>query len=190
MVEARALPQAEITRPVQNYPTTHIRSVQPNRRAVNDYLVRYIKMNYEMGRDIGKVLEDLTPFDFTAVKPNLNISFESDAAKKKAEDRQYELDYSIDYMAHKYRVTKYEENLVKAYEVLWDRCSLAMRAMHGHPQKEMFGAQEIFFSHAQKSPGYKRFPAPKKLRNITHWTNWTKNSFFFGNEKITICTQP
>ena len=27
---------------------------------VNDYLVRYIKMNYEMGRDIGMALEDLS----------------------------------------------------------------------------------------------------------------------------------
>ena len=44
------------------------------------------------------------------------------------ENRQYELDYNIDNKAHKYRVTKYEENLVKAYEFLWDRCSLAMRA--------------------------------------------------------------
>ena len=36
--------------------------------------------------------------------------------------------YNIDYKAHKFRITKYEENLVKAYEFLWDRCSLAMRA--------------------------------------------------------------
>ena len=34
---------------------------------VNDYLVRYIKMNYEMGRDIGMALEDLSSFDFEAV---------------------------------------------------------------------------------------------------------------------------
>ena len=40
---------------------------------VNDYLVRYIKMNYEMGRDIGTALEDLQPFDFEAVRPRLNI---------------------------------------------------------------------------------------------------------------------
>ena len=60
-----------------------------------------------MGRDIGTALEDLSPFDFEAVRPRLNISFEADAVKKKAEDRQYELDYNIDYKAHKYRVTKY-----------------------------------------------------------------------------------
>ena len=43
---------------------------------VNDYLVRYIKMNYEMGRDIGTALEDLSPFNFTAVKPTLGIPME------------------------------------------------------------------------------------------------------------------
>ena len=85
-------------------------------------------MNYEMGRDIGMALENLSPFDFEAVRPRLNISFEANEAKRKAEDRQYELDYNIDYKAHKYRITKYEENLVKAYEFLWDRCSIAMRA--------------------------------------------------------------
>ena len=35
---------------------------------VNDYLVRYIKMNYEMSRDIGTALEDLKPFNFGVVK--------------------------------------------------------------------------------------------------------------------------
>ena len=60
-------------------------------------------MNYEMGRDIGMVLEDLSPFDFEAVRPRLNISFETNEAKRKAEDRQYELDYNIDHKTHKYR---------------------------------------------------------------------------------------
>ena len=41
---------------------------------VNDYLVRYIKMNYEMGRDIGMALEDLSPFDFEAVRPRLRLT--------------------------------------------------------------------------------------------------------------------
>ena len=43
---------------------------------VNDYLVRYIKMNFDMGRDIGMALEDLSPFDFEAVRPRLNISYQ------------------------------------------------------------------------------------------------------------------
>ena len=51
---------------------------------VNDYLVRHIKMTYEMGRDIGKALEDLSPFDFTGVKPVLGISKESNEALRKA----------------------------------------------------------------------------------------------------------
>ena len=85
-------------------------------------------MNFELGRDIGTALEDLSPFDFAAVRPKLKISFESDATVKKAEDRQCELHYNIDYKAHKYRMTKCKENLVKACEFLWDRCSLAMRA--------------------------------------------------------------
>ena len=38
--------------------------------------------------------------------------FKKDETKKKAEDRQFELDYNIDYKAHKYRITKYEENLI------------------------------------------------------------------------------
>ena len=85
-------------------------------------------MNLEMGRDIGMALEDLSPFDCEAVRPRLNISFEANEAKKNVEDRQYELDYNIDYKAHKYGITKHEENLVKACEFLWDRCSIAMRA--------------------------------------------------------------
>ena len=55
---------------------------------VNDYLVRYIKMNFEMGRDIGTALEDLSPFDFEAVRPRLNISFDANETKRAAENRQ------------------------------------------------------------------------------------------------------
>ena len=36
---------------------------------VNDYLVRYIKMNYDNGRDIGTALENLEPFNFETVRP-------------------------------------------------------------------------------------------------------------------------
>ena len=111
MVEAQAQPQIEIIHLEQNCPiirirSDQIRSDQPSKQAsdfitVNDYLVRYIKMNYEMGRDIGRALEemgrdigraleDLSTFNFTAVKPTLSISFETDTVKKKAEDRQYD----------------------------------------------------------------------------------------------------
>ena len=41
-----------------------------------------------MGRDIGTALEDLSPFDFEAVRPRLNISFDKDEKVRKAEDRQ------------------------------------------------------------------------------------------------------
>ena len=57
-------------------------------------------------RDIGAaLLEDLKLFDFEAVRPRLNISFETDTAKKTAENRQFEVDYDIDYNAvEKWRV--------------------------------------------------------------------------------------
>ena len=34
-------------------------------------------MNYDMGRDIGMALEDLKPFNFKAVRPRLNVLFET-----------------------------------------------------------------------------------------------------------------
>ena len=95
---------------------------------VNDYLARHIKRTFDMRKDIEAALEELKPFDFDNVRPSLRKSVSEEATTKAIEDRQFELNYNIDYKAHKQRMDKYEENLVKAHEFLWDRCSTAMRA--------------------------------------------------------------
>ena len=78
---------------------------------VNNYLVRHIKRTFDMGKDIGAALEELTPIDFDKVRPSFRKSVSGEATTKAKEDRQFELDYNIDYKAHKQRMDKYEENL-------------------------------------------------------------------------------
>ena len=58
---------------------------------VNNHIVRYIKMNYDNGRDIGTALEELKPFDFEKVRPRLNILMSTEQSIRAAENRQYEL---------------------------------------------------------------------------------------------------
>ena len=70
---------------------------------VNEYLINHIKKTYDHGGDIGSALEEMNHFDFQPCKPTLIASTETDAVKKKAEDRQFELECTIEFKACSHR---------------------------------------------------------------------------------------
>ena len=46
---------------------------------------------------------------------------------KDQESRQYEMEYKSDYEEYKRRVNVYDNNLIKAYAILWERCTKGMK---------------------------------------------------------------
>ena len=59
---------------------------------VNECLIDHIRKTCDHGGDMGSALEEMNHFDFQPCKPTLTASTETNAAKKKVEDRQFELE--------------------------------------------------------------------------------------------------
>ena len=99
---------------------------------VNEYLINYVRKNYEHGGDIGTALENMDHFNFAALLPTLQMSAitGTDAAQvadRTRENRQFELQYNVEYKAYSHRVDIYDQNKSKAYSFLWGQCSKAMQ---------------------------------------------------------------
>ena len=92
------------------------------------FIMNFIKKTYENGRDIKKALKDLEPYDMTSLVPSLQISIATEAEMKEQEDKQFELQYRIEYDQYFKRKRIYENNLVKAYSLIWERCSIGMQS--------------------------------------------------------------
>ena len=96
-----------------------------------EFIVNHIRKTFEHGNDIATSLE--TPrgdFDFDKVKPSLGISTE-DPSKEKAkydkETREFEMMYSQELKMFLSRKETYAKNKVKAYALIWERCSTAVQ---------------------------------------------------------------
>ena len=93
-----------------------------------EFIINYLKGHLtEGGGDIAKALKQLEPLDFKKLKPMMEVSEQTDATKKAAEEKQFELEHKENYSQHKRRVAKYHDNLTKAYSVIWARCSIGMQ---------------------------------------------------------------
>jgi len=55
------------------------------------------------------------------------ITTNADADVKELEDKQFEKEFDKDYDAYRKRVSQYEQNKVKAYALIWERCSKGMQ---------------------------------------------------------------
>ena len=93
-----------------------------------EYILNHIKRTYEYGRDISETLRTQVKINTETWKPTLKISAKTDQAEKKAEERQFELEYKAELDKAMRREDKYEANFYKAYAELWDRCSKSMKA--------------------------------------------------------------
>ena len=86
-----------------------------------------MKKVYEYGNDIGTALENLEPVDLTQWKPKMQVSDDSDEEIRIIENRQFEIEFKAEYDEYRKRVNCYENNKVKAYALLWERCAKAMK---------------------------------------------------------------
>ena len=109
-----------------------------NSRQASDYetttefIINHIKKTYTDGKDIAKALYDLEPVDTTAWRPSLQISLispvdELSIARRDAETREFEMIFKQELSRYSSRITQYEDNLIKSYALIWERCSAGMK---------------------------------------------------------------
>ncbi|KAG7360091.1 hypothetical protein IV203_035190 [Nitzschia inconspicua] len=92
-----------------------------------DYVINHIAKEFEYGLDIASALKELQPADKTSWEPKLKYSTATDADQKEAENRQHTMMYQSQLNAYIKRSEMYTANLVKAYALLWERCSQGLK---------------------------------------------------------------
>jgi hypothetical protein len=93
-----------------------------------EFLINHIKKIYDYGNDIGSALETLQPVDTSTWKPSMQQSKQTtDTALRDMENKQFEIEFKSDYDAYRKRLHINENNLTRAYALLWERCTKAMK---------------------------------------------------------------
>ena len=92
-----------------------------------DYLINHIRKTYDTRDDIAKALETEAEFDLSTVQPMLKVSRESDAMKKAAENKEFEMEQAADMELFAKQKRCYSNNKIKAYALLWEQST---RGMH------------------------------------------------------------
>jgi hypothetical protein len=97
-----------------------------------NYIINYIKKTYSDGKDIADALKTLTHPDTNTWKPSLQVSVvtgsqPTDVSQRELENRQYEIEFKQELSQYSSRKRQFEENLVKAYALIWERCTEAMK---------------------------------------------------------------
>ena len=97
-----------------------------------DFIINYIKKTYSEGKDIADALTDLKAQDTDKWKPNLQVSSITGAGaqeviKRETETRQFEIEFKQELSTYTSRKRQYQENLIKAYALIRERCTDAMK---------------------------------------------------------------
>ena len=103
-----------------------------NRQATNfetttEFIINHIKKTYSHGIDIAAALSSMTPVDTSTWKPSLEMSLETDDQLRNNENRQFEIEFKELNSRYLTRLDNYEQNAIKAYALIWERCSQAMK---------------------------------------------------------------
>ena len=89
------------------------------------FIINHIKKTYTNGKHNANALKTLTPISFEA--PTLQASTSTDNAVLARETRQYELLYKAELDKFNKLETNYEDNLTKAYGLIWEQCAQSMK---------------------------------------------------------------
>jgi hypothetical protein len=86
-----------------------------------------VKKTFEYGNDISMALKNLSPADKEVWKVSLKMSKADDQITKDQENKQYEMEFKLDYEEYQTRMKIYDNNLTKAYALIWERCTKGMK---------------------------------------------------------------
>jgi hypothetical protein len=92
-----------------------------------EFVVNHIKKTSDRGNDIAEAIRTLVKTDTLLWKPSLQVSTGTQPTVKAREDKQYVMEYKAELdesMRHK---RTYQDNIFKAYALLWERCAKAMQ---------------------------------------------------------------
>jgi hypothetical protein len=86
-----------------------------------------VKKTFEYGNDISMALKNLLPADKDVWRVSLKMSKADDQITKDQENKKYEMDFKLDYEEYRTRMKIYDNNLTKAYALIWERCTKGMK---------------------------------------------------------------
>jgi hypothetical protein len=93
----------------------------------SEFLVNHVKKTFDRENDIAEALRTLEPQDIDLWKPTLQFSEDNDEAVAKQENRKNEIEFKANLDEFMKRRRMYENNLFKAYALIWERCAKAMQ---------------------------------------------------------------
>jgi len=115
------------------------------------FIINHIMKTFTRGLDIAEALEKLEKLDFTPYKPTLKTSGETDAVLKRTEEKNFEYEFKDDYTEYKKRILTYDDNKLKSYALLWERCSKGMKnKLESRKDFDTFGKNPIHLLQAIK----------------------------------------
>jgi hypothetical protein len=92
-----------------------------------DFLINHIKKTYDEGKYIATALKELTDLDTNLWAPMMKTSSSTDADVRAVETKQFEIQYTTQYNKYEDHCHAYRDNKVKAYGLLWERCTKVMK---------------------------------------------------------------
>jgi hypothetical protein len=99
-----------------------------NYKSAANFTINHIKKDYERGRDIAESLRELKKPNTDTWMPKLKGSTKKDDAAKETENRQFKMEYKAMLSEALHRIRIYDDNLVKSYALIWERCNTAMQS--------------------------------------------------------------
>ena len=93
----------------------------------NEFVVNHIKKTFDRGNDVLEALRTLVKADTDTWKPTLRTSTSIDSDIETREDKQFVMEYKAELDKAMKRKRTYEDNMFKAYALLWERCGKAMQ---------------------------------------------------------------
>jgi flavorubredoxin len=97
-----------------------------------------------MAMILEQLARDLTPVNQDKWKVSMRFSKSDDSFTRDQENKQYEMEFRSDYEEYKRRVNRYINNLIKAYAMIWERCTKGM--------KQKIEAKTDFHSNIEDNP--------------------------------------
>ena len=96
--------------------------------STTDFVINHIKGNFAEGQDIAESLKSMKYEDTEKWYPVLKKSNATDQDEREAENEGYKMRYKALLDAAVKRIRTFETNKIKAYSLLWERCSKSMKS--------------------------------------------------------------
>jgi hypothetical protein len=92
------------------------------------FLINYIQRTFNDGCNVAVSLQKLQEIDMDEWAPPLKVSNAADETTRATKNCQYDVLYNAKVDAMIQRKKNYQNNLYKAYALLWERCAKAMQS--------------------------------------------------------------